>query len=90
MEKAIKKAIEGGYQETEQLVDERDYWVFFDRKFWEALSKAENWKWLWWRKIYGDFSPATKSHRWKYEMHRLADHLIEGKSADSFFEELLK
>ncbi len=101
MEKAIKKAIEGGYirkdKATRRLMTEvtmRQKWhyIVLDPLFWKALGKAEGW---------GDKCDMCNSkanglcsaHRytsWHREWHRFIDHLAEGKDVDSFFNNLLK
>ncbi len=95
MEQAIKKAIqEGGYGKrnyrwNDDTIEERNLpflekeEILLDPLFWQALGKAEGWE-----KDGSDtyFSNWTS---WQYYWHRFIDHLAEGKSADSFFEELL-
>lgn len=44
MEEVIKKAIEGGFTETENLTDERDWWVFMREDFWKSLQRACKWQ----------------------------------------------
>lgn len=55
--------------------------------FWQALGKARGWA--------DDdelmlLSHEESSHFWKYEWHRLIDHLAEGKDAESFFADLFQ
>ncbi len=97
MEKAIKKAIEGGYatkccQEFNSgsnhhlVLHEKEYF-WCNPLFWQALGKAEGWdddiKKL-------ELTPIYYVPRWRREWHRFIDHLAEGKDAESFFNELLK
>lgn len=44
MEDIIKKAIEGGYEETEHISDERDWYVFMQPVFWQSLQKSCRWE----------------------------------------------
>ena len=44
MEQVIKKAIEGGYEETEHISDERDWYIFMQPTFWQALQKSCKWE----------------------------------------------
>lgn len=49
--------------------------VFFDPQFWQALGKSLGWK--------NEFGPGTWLRFW----HNFIDHLAEGKSIESFFEQ---
>lgn len=111
-EKAIKKAIDGGYQGGKNFASYRSSHgyhriiicdegilpkkvlelsdILLDPTFWQALGKAEGW---------GNISldgAVWKSGRdgyinvWQSYWHDFIDHLASGKSADAFFEELLK
>lgn len=44
MEHIIQKAIEGGYEETEHITDERDWYVLMRPEFWKALQKSSKWE----------------------------------------------
>lgn len=82
MEQAIKKAIEGGYPRGR--IGSASFFCM-DKDFWQALGKAEGW----------DKKMETKersiyTNAWKDEWHNFIDHIAEGKSIDSFFNELLK
>ena len=86
MEQAIKKAIEGGWKPTfnslPHLHTNRDWQhITSDVLFWQALGKSLGWK----IDLYenGEFE-------WVHFWHRFIDHLAEGKTPDTFFEELLK
>lgn len=98
MEKAIEKAIDiGGYEVPAWALvgwerGTKYQWRSFliDSLFWQALGKAEGWQEKT-DKILGTeigFSPPELT--WKYQWHRLIDHLAEGKDAESFFTNLLK
>lgn len=50
MEKAKKRAVEGGYRKNDPMVSDGsyftmvgDYRVLLDTEFWQALGKAEGW-----------------------------------------------
>lgn len=86
MEKAIKKAIEGGYRTKQAsfLLDMPEFalcQVWLDPLFWQALC---NKKYLPYKS--GD---DTSQSTWIKCWHSFIDHLIAGKPIDTFFEELL-
>lgn len=83
MEKAISKAIEGGYKYnapwefgTKDLYDAS---ILLDPLFWQALGKALGWR----------GADHDKTAGWFDEWHNLIDYLASGKDADSFFQNLL-
>ena len=92
MKNAIKKAIEGGWKIPH--VEEQDeapaairfyvknpHKILLDHLFWQALGKAMGW---------GLEEDENKRWMdWKTHWHDFIQHLIEGKSADSFFDDLL-
>lgn len=103
MKEAIQKAIEGGWKPTGygkfsdnaisykvQAVMKIKYKerIFLDPLFWKALGKSLGWDELEdgrkWESAKFGFMPVCK-YRW----HCFIDHLADGKSAESFFEELL-
>lgn len=97
MEKAIQKAIEGGYEYKGFDVDgniqptANSELVLLDRLFWQCLGKS-----LGWGKICPHCNSVThplcwkhKSTSWQHEWHRFIDHLIEGKDPEEFFNNLL-
>ena len=100
MEKAIKKAIEGGYRgyyftELSLSLQEKIEIMSCDPKWWQALGRTLEWRDKKSRKLvswcYGGFHDADKPYeQWIFEWHKFIDHLAEGKDVDSFFEELLK
>lgn len=114
MEKAIKKALEGGYSLSgysksnpkTYIADQKQYELFLDPLFWKCLGKQQGWKEnVWICHIDGvidghnvtndekcDFckTPVSCGKEWVFKMHNFIDHIVEGKSIDSFFEELLK
>lgn len=78
--------------------------ICLDPLFWQALGKAEGWEdykdncenciGKYKNKQY-DFDCPLKhcfcqDITWKYNQHRLIDHINEGKDVESFFKELLK
>lgn len=76
-------------QDTEEKTNEE---CFLDPLFWQALGKALNGK-VGDTRIRNGFgetiSRETNDRWWKETWHHFIDHLAEGKSAESFFEELL-
>lgn len=103
MEKAIKLAIEGGWDSSAmewhgcQESITHDIWekAVLSPLFWQALGKS-----LGWAKSVdedGDINrePSSWQYRfgnpqWLWYQHKFIDHLAEGKDINSFFEELLK
>lgn len=104
MEKAIKKAIEGGWDKDKFNMNYEgkvvtggvvfNSIIILDPLFWQALGKAEGWDEFAGFSIYYLSTWKKKTEvsmkRWKWEMHKFIDHLAEGKDVESFFEELLK
>ena len=91
IEQAKEKAREGGYVEGfmyDKLAAVDPFGAFeillFDVKWWQALGKAMGWE-----KIPNPRKYALVGG-WQYQLHYFVDHLIAGKSVESFFEELLK
>ena len=102
MENAIKKAIEGGYRSSEfpnyrsrtAILSYRDYekggaysieqmkWsdILLDPLFWQALGNNQGW---------GFYEEKIEEDEWRDKWHNFIDHLAEGKSINSFFENLL-
>lgn len=97
MEKAIQKAIEGGYVtgfRYDKLADMDGIMrageiLFLDPLFWQALGKS-----LGWNKRVTEYYSFTdgkiNNDVWRIEWHRFIDHLAEGKSINDFFNSLLK
>lgn len=85
IQEAIKKAIDGGWDSTGMVHEEKNdicNGLFLDPLFWKALGKA-----MWWGD--GRFKVSDwQTHGWLFHWHRLIDHLAEGKSVESFFEQL--
>lgn len=98
MEKAIKRAIEGGWEDKMFGMDcETDTFdhALLDPLFWQALGKAERWEESTVHScIFCDGNDEGSGDylgpEWKWQMHRFIDHIIEGKPIDTFFDELLK
>ena len=99
MEKAIKKAIEGGYERKNgsfslpmKLNDEFDIWeydnntILLDPLFWQALGKTEGWDENETHWQGGDFVGKQSIFEW----HNFIDHIAQGKEIDEFFNKLLK
>lgn len=96
MEKALKKALEGGWTGGitylgDRTIEEKvsffanDYEFCFEKEllnplFWQALGKAMGWE------TSPSFDYGTD---WATEWHSFIDHLAQGKDIDSFFNELL-
>ncbi len=95
MNKAIIKAREGGWNgeippfieshygeiiPKANIPDIIKYKYLLDPLFWEALGKAEKWE-----EYEGNDEYPVYRDKW----HQFIDHIFEGKSIDSFFEELL-
>ena len=105
MEKAIKKAKEGGYK-AGSFADDGGRYELLDPLFWQALGKAMGWKdmfmgepidkkmqkWLDEReKETGEpYNKSCKREGWLHYWLTFILHLAEGKDAESFFNELLK
>lgn len=87
METAIKKAIEGGYEvergyAVEKTVGNRDRFALLDPLFWQALGKVCRWE------KHAAFEMGY-DHCWICNWHHFIDALVEGKSPDEFFNQLL-
>src|SRR3990167_6920478 len=102
MEKAIKKAIEGGYKlpwisarHISTIVRYKDNYsvLFLDPLFWQALGKAEGWSTYAVCQLHGNECllkcDRAFAFEWIYQWHKFIDHLAEGKDINSFFNELL-
>lgn len=106
MEKAIQKAIEGGWipkgfenikfnsQKTiKSLIMAGGNGVaLLDPLFWSALGKSLGWdiktSKQWWEKQ-SLKDKIVLLDEWENQMHNFIDHLIAGKSVESFFEDLI-
>ena len=82
MEKAIKKAINGGYKGCTDAVWNES--TLLDPLFWQALGKAEGWG-----KTMTSRSGVRMRDIYTVYWHDFVDHLAEGKDINSFFEDLL-
>lgn len=102
MERAIKKAIDGGWRhknvETEdeepamiRFVVSNPHKTLLDPLFWQALGKAEGWeKYEAGRPFYVGADRSRNYPEWKREWHLLIDHLARGGSIDEYFIKILK
>lgn len=93
IERAVKLAIvEGGYRGDYNIeinngeiftfgkrIDTNE--IFLDPKFWQALSRAEGWN--------QGLIKGYYSYEWIDKMHSFIDALIEGRTAEEFFADLL-
>jgi hypothetical protein len=90
MKKAIECAIEGGYDEKKRLtalgVLKSIHEMLLDPLFWRSLGKQQGWKSV----TIGGVEQIKGSNNWWSKWHDLIDHIADGKSIDSFFEQLLK
>lgn len=86
MEKAIKRAIEGGYKEGCATMCNSDY--LLDPLFWQALGKAEGWDNGVDEKSVGAITYVPPA--WRREWYHFIDHLADGGTLDDFFNSLLK
>jgi len=100
IEKIIKKAIEGGWNEKHAyfycpLSGEQLDHAFNDPSFWQSLGKAMGWGefenvnagWVEDNQC-GECLSDIKIPEWKHQWHRFINHLAEGKGAKSFFKDL--
>lgn len=85
MNEAIKLAKEQGYKPLKLWGTETELYsdMFIDPSFWQALGRALGWK------EHDNLIGIIHPH-WLYKWHRFIDWIAEGKSPDSFFEELIK
>ena len=91
IEQTIKKAIEGGWKK-EFVVEPMDTpqanfaKAMIDPLFWQALGKAMGWTGTTYIQMGTKINELSPD--WKYQWHCFIDHLAEGKSIESYFEEL--
>jgi hypothetical protein len=96
IEKAIREAVENGWNDVLYRVSygSPDTWthssaLFLDPLFWQSLGKARGWN----KPQEIEERRATHSRftkkNWLFHWHRFIDHLAEGKTAESFFKDLL-
>jgi hypothetical protein len=98
MEKAIKRAIEGGwkgdqkdYSTAIQYVDTLPYHCLLDPEFWQCLGKAEGWiERLDNIDVCTDCLDKYIPIGWRKKWHSLIDHLSSGGNIEDFFNKLLK
>lgn len=85
LEQAIEKAIKSGYDAP--LLWESAYVlkrsILLDPLFWQSLGKSMVWPN---EKVVDRYG--TQFVNWKDYWHRLIDHLAEGGSIESYFEDL--
>jgi len=96
MEKAIKKAIKGGYNGValpnnqwigiQVIIKEYYAWILLDPLFWQALGKVEGWI----DDVDNEYglTPIVICE-WKENWHKFIDHLVNGGNIDKFFDKLL-
>ena len=85
MNNAIQKAIEGGYKSSRQRPSLVPNWTveqidstLLDPLFWQYLGKAMGWN-MW----------NTDIPQWKFHWHNFIDDMIDGKTPDEFFNNLI-
>lgn len=104
LEQAIRDAVEkGGYNPAFlDRSNRRNHDVLMIPAFWQALGKARGQDELMWPLEFESdmgvqflYWKGPNGHQytphlvwWKYQMHRLIDHLASGKDVESFFKEL--
>lgn len=90
MENIIRKAIEGGFEETAHISDERQWFVFMYPNFWKALGKSCNWGQA--KTFTFEFRPTGKMEMYKWyalEFHRI--NLTQSfEEATKWLEDLIK
>src|SRR3990167_10059015 len=101
--RAIKLAVEGGYDEETFSVSHLNLRVanteagsidmpldciFLDKNFWVALGKSLGWSHI----TAWNYESGHKivDDKWWLEWHRFIDYLASDKDAESYFKELLK
>lgn len=99
MEKAIKKAIEGGFDAKnyplnldEKYMHDLNCIILLDPLFWQALGEVEGWNHQSSYCKHGNHKSCrsrVSCHCFCHKWHSFIDHLAEGKDANSFFEQLL-
>lgn len=102
IQEAIAKAIEGGYKGGHIWNVKGDFYVLrnengngyehlsiyemlLDSHFWQCLGKSMGWKDG--EKIVS-FGRGNYIKEWLYQQHRLIDHIAEGGTIESYFENL--
>ncbi len=89
MHEAIKRAVEGGYNQSKEYPNARKGYVeintaLLDPTFWQCLGKSLGWGF----DYLVDPSDYYAQDEWEDKWHKFIAHIAEGKSPDSFFEEL--
>ena len=96
MEKAIKCAVEGGYEiksiegwilTFEDIDIENSREILLDPLFWQALGKQQGWVSCC---SCGQYICIHENKPWKYKWLRFIDHIADGGAIDTFFYQLLK
>jgi hypothetical protein len=93
IQEAIDKAIEGGYpkQRIEDLALHVQAAYFLETTFWEALVRAlgveEDCEYIQLSLSRGE-PRKIRQPMWLYYWHRFTNHLVTGKSLESFFDPL--
>ena len=86
IKQAIEKAIEGGWSPVDNFNEPKELGemlyaeIFLDPLFWQSLGKAMGWR--------QDEDQWGDRAEWVSQWHRFIDHIADGGSAESFFENL--
>lgn len=86
-----------GERGSHVMRDEVEPIIFLDPLFWQALGRGLGWvevseKETRQNAITGEEEEinVVNGYTWQYQWHRFIDHLIEGKTAEDFFNDLIK
>lgn len=89
VQEAHDKAVEAGYFPDKSYCE---YRVLIDRQFWKSLGVALGWKERCLTRHNDSIAERELMPKevpeWRWKWYRFIDHLAEGKSVDSFFEEI--
>lgn len=99
IQQVIEKAIEGGYNTPfKSEFDMNSYPIqcqyLIDSLFWQALGKSMEWDEEFGGKAKQDDDGVYRLHNedikseWLYRWHQLIDHLADGGTIESYFEQL--
>lgn len=98
MEKAIKRAIEGGFSRSnmgEYLIKLPEYaknQIWNDPQFWKALARAEKWYFCTTHTVGGQETRCEEIEHdeWVKKWHDFINHLAKDGTPEEFFNNLLK
>ena len=86
----FKNELEEGFMESYNIAMHE---IFLDPDFWKCLGKAMGWDDYHYIGYDQKLGAMVADERigvdeWQFQWHKLIDHLAEGKSIESYFEEL--